>query len=503
MEPPSDEELLEEVPKRHAATYVRELLNIDPSDPSYGSQYFGQVHRKAYVSAQAAAEARWRSEDTDALRLDKKIGLMFVIKKYGKDALVNRVLDSRSGEDGKSLQEWVDAEEIRLIAEGGGPFKGLGTKTTLNLTHGGQGAHFAALEALNGAAWDEFCRELLEYEAVNKSTLVRQDFVSTSGYRLGSQLAVVRKGQLWKGTKFEREREVWLESRKRWFWKAKKSEEWLRTLGDRTAAWFASLSAEERAIHNQKTSDSHSTPEYVEAAAARGRSQWETVDDETRVGWCKALSLAHSTVEYVSAASERSKQQWQTADEETTRSWTKAMSQAHSNPCVIAKAAAARLKTDTARHDIVKASLNVTALKEFDKKIAANKSSVARRRQQLEELRKVSGWEEAKCKDLKTAFDAGVLANGKSAVTKFSSSSEQKKHHLSILRQVPGWEAAVHKDLKRAREEGVLPDLRKRKRPILATAPEPVVQVTVASPPKSSKRVAEPYFQPSDDSDCE
>jgi hypothetical protein len=496
----------ESIPNRFAGTYVRELVNIDPSNPWYGYKYFGQFNRRAYVSAQKAAEARWRAENSDALRNHDKMGLLFCIKKFGKGAFRNRVLEWRGGDDGDELQIWVDTEEIRLIAEGGGPFRGIGTKSTLNLTHGGQGAHFASHEAKNAMAWKEFCNELLKYETANDSTLVWKDFESESGYRLGAQVSVVRQGQMWKGTKYESEREAWLESRKRWHW---------------STSWN-SLDDAEKALRKQKLSDSHSTLQYIEAASIRSKQQWANASDETREQWCQSLSDGHSTEEYLEAASARGKQKWANATPDIRQQWCKALSDAHSTPeylegasirsknmwanCTeearkqwcqtlskshtpenIARQVSALAKTTASRHEKTRAILTGAELEQFDKKIANTKASHDRQRQKLQELRKVPGWETANEADMKRARAEGVLADGRGS-KKFSSSYEQQKHQLSILRQIPGWEKSNHFDLKRARDEGVMPDLRKQERPILATASEPAETPPPPEEPKPEKK---------------
>jgi hypothetical protein len=456
------------IPNRFAGTYVRELVNIDPTNSWYGYKYFGQFNRKAYVSAQKAAEARWKTENNQAKRSNHKMGLLFCIKKFGKRAFRSRVLEWRGGDDFDELQLWVDPEEIRLIAEGGGPFRGLGTKSTLNLTHGGQGAHFASFEARNAMVWEEFCNELLKYEAANNSTLVPRAFVSESGYKLGKQLAVVRRGQMWKGTQYESERRAWLESKKRWHWNAKDSEEWRQSAASRSKARY----------------DVH---EFVEAASIRTKEQWANAPDEIRKQWCESLSKAHSTPQYIQAASVRKIAWWTTFSEEARQQFCQALSDSHT-PESIAKQVASHAKNTAARHDETRSTLEESQLEEFEKKLAENKASVARRQQQLEELRKIPGWEHAKWEDLKRARDAGVIANGRLPTTAFSSSYEQQKHQLSILRKIPGWEKSNHADLKRARDEGVMPDLRKQKRPILATAPEPTETPPPAEEPKPEKK---------------
>jgi hypothetical protein len=336
MHPPSKKAKVDGVvdPIVIAVIYIRWLKWIDPSAPLYGCPYGGQAVRVG-DSAEEVAAARWKEENSDAKRLNKRIGLMHELKLHGPEAFDNQIVEWKRGPRSE-VQKWANEREIALIAEHGGPLRDplARCRQTLNLTKGGKGnVNFDAIDALRTVSWLQFQDEMQEYVECNQTSIVAQSYVNpVSGYKLGARLSGVRQGELWKGHPDEANRKTWLESLPVWAWKARETEEWLEVHSDRAKAQWTNADEETRKGWIRKNSEAHSTPEAKAVASERGKAQWANANEETRTEWVRKNSKAHSTPEAKAAASERKRDFWANADEETRTELARKISEAKSTP---------------------------------------------------------------------------------------------------------------------------------------------------------------------------
>ena len=311
MQPPSKKAKVDEVdPIMIAVVYTRRLMWIDPSEPLYGCPYDGQAVRQM-DTPEKVAMARWKEENYDAVRKPKRVGLLHELKVHGPAMFVDKIVDSRRGPRSE-VQKWADEREIELIAEHGGPLRDpyVRCNQTLNLDHGGKfGMNFESRDALRTVSWLHFQDEMDEYISCYETALVPHSYVSSSGYKLGSRLAGVRQGELWKGHPDQTNRIEWLESLPGWAWNARETDEWLEANSERGTAQWANADKETRAEWSRTTSEAMNRPEVKAANSESGKAQWANADKETRAEWKRNMSEAHSTPEYKAAASERANAQ--------------------------------------------------------------------------------------------------------------------------------------------------------------------------------------------------
>ena len=279
-------------PIRTAVVYSRRLVRIDPNHPLCGCIYGGQAVR-ADESPYEVAKARWQEENNDAMRLNKRIGLLHELRVHGPEAFDDVVVESMRGPQ-SVVQKWADELERELIATHGGPLRDpdVRCEQTLNLDHGGKfGWSFESADAHRTVCWKVFQDELEEFIERYGTSLVFQRYVNpVTGYKLGQRLLGVRQGELWKGHSDEDERKRWLESLTNWAWNARETEEFKAECSERAKAQFAS--SEARAEQSE-----------------RAKAQWDNATPEQRAEWSRKQSEAKSTPEARAAASERGKKQ--------------------------------------------------------------------------------------------------------------------------------------------------------------------------------------------------
>ena len=316
-------------PIRTAVVYSRRLVRIDPNHPLCGCIYGGQAVR-ADESPDVVAKARWGYENADAMRKNKRIGLLHELRMHGPEAFDNEVVESRRGPQ-SVVQKWANERERKLIASHGGPLRDptVRCEQTLNLTNGGKcGCSFESMEAHRTACWKQFQDEIEEFIDIHKTSLVSSDYVNpVTGYKLGDRLGHVRRGHLWKGHSDEDERKLWLESLPNWAWNAKETEEYKAGCSERGKARFASPEAraeqserakkqranetpEQRAEWSRKLSEAKSTPEAKAASSKRKKTEWANKTPEERAERNRKISETLSTPEAKAAASERGKAQF-------------------------------------------------------------------------------------------------------------------------------------------------------------------------------------------------
>ena len=351
MAPPAKKAKVDEVePILIAVVYIRWLKWIDPSAPLYGCPYVGQAIRIGNT-AEEVALTRWKQENYDATRHDKRLGLMHELKVHGPEAFDDQIVEWKKGPRSE-VQKWADEREVALIAEHGFPLRDPSArcKQTLNLTKGGKGnVNFESRDASRTVAWMKFQDDMEEYIECYGTSLVPRSYVnSVSGHRLGEQLSSVRKGVLWRGHPDQAERIEWIEALPDWAWNVMQTDEWREGLSkrgkkqfesqeardaqsERSKVMWANADEETRAEWSRKMSEAQSTPEAKAAASERGKkqfesqeardelserakAQWANADEKTRAEWRRKQSEARWTPEYKAAASERGKKQFESQD---------------------------------------------------------------------------------------------------------------------------------------------------------------------------------------------
>ena len=411
MQPPSKKAKVESEPEYIAVVYIRWLRWIDPSEPLYGCPYVGQSVR-ALLTANEVAVARWKEENSQAVREDKSTGLLHCLDVHGPEVFDDQIVEWKSGPRSEA-QAWANEREIALIAEHGGPLRdpSVRGKQTLNLTKGGKGAvNFEARDALRTIAWLKFKFEMEKYVECYETSLVPQSYVGpVSGYKLGARLTSVRQGQLWMGHPDETNRVAWLEALPGWAWNAHESDEWLEGLSERSKAQFASPEA--RDALSKRSKKQFESQEARDAVSERKKAMWANADEETRAEWSRKQSEARWTPETKAAASERAKAQfasqeardalskrskkqfesqetrdavserkkaqWANADEETRAEWSRKNSEAKSTP--EAKAAASeRAKAQFASQE-ARDALSERGKARAAREVADGKTSLAER----------------------------------------------------------------------------------------------------------------------------
>jgi hypothetical protein len=309
-----------------AVIYIRWLKWIDPSAPLYGCPYVGQAVRTENTAEEVAA-ARWKEENQQALREDKRVGLLNELRVHGPEAFDDQIVEWKQGPRSE-VQAWANEREIALIDAHGGPLRDPSArcKQTLNLTNGGKGNSFEGRDAYRTVAWLKFQDEMEEYTECYGTALVPCSYVNpVSGYKLGETLNHVRvNGTLWKGHPDEANRIAWLEALPGWAWKARETDEWRDALSERAKKRFESQEArnalserakkqfesqEARNALSERAKKQFESQEAREELSQRAKAQWADADEETRAEWRRKMSEALWTPEYKVAASRRGKAQ--------------------------------------------------------------------------------------------------------------------------------------------------------------------------------------------------
>lgn len=215
-----------------AVAYIRTLRwPVDPDDPLIGNAYVGQAVRasgKQYPTALAAATARWKEEDSAAVRGEgSDVCFLELLRLHGPEAFENTLVSERHGPRSE-MKEWADGYEKAEIASRGGPMRDMAPRVhifqTLNRTSGGQGSTSINWDAVSAKAWAKLKAELELYVAATGNALVAQSYVAPSGYKLGQCVGGVRSGYVVDG---HPERREWLESLTDWSWDMK-DRQWIK-----------------------------------------------------------------------------------------------------------------------------------------------------------------------------------------------------------------------------------------------------------------------------------
>ena len=334
--------------------YSRTLARVLESHPLFGSHYLGQAVRsvaRCGTDPQKVAEKRWSEEDSEALRVPKRLGLPAVIREHGAGALDNTVIDFQIGHR-RDVQPWADEQEKGMIAAYGGPLRDMHTRLdqTLNLTDGGKGnVECKGQIALNNLAWRDFVLALTEFVNEHGTAYVPSGTVLPSGYKLGEHVCSVRKGNTWKGWPDAEKRQEWLDSLPGWTWNATQSDERKAALSraakqqfatqeardaasERTKQQFANETDEQRAERIRRITESHRRPEVRAAASEKTKQQFANETDEQRDYRIRRKNEGQRRPEVRAAASEKTKQQFANETDEQRDNRIRNQIQAQNRP---------------------------------------------------------------------------------------------------------------------------------------------------------------------------
>lgn len=198
---------------------------VDPEDLLYGTCYYGIAVRRGYSSPEAIQLERQREHEAAAKSDPKELGIRAVLALYGPQALVWRIVASKTGNDRVLIQEWANTWEKRTIVAAGGLLRDLvpekPLRQTFNLRSGGQGdanLWWGSVEARSILAWKKFQEALNNYLVKNRTVRMLQTYATESGYRLGDMVSFVRRGGMLNGRSDEVERRAYLEALPGWIW---------------------------------------------------------------------------------------------------------------------------------------------------------------------------------------------------------------------------------------------------------------------------------------------
>ena len=202
------------------AVYRVTLQYVPDDEPLKGTSYIGQVVRIGSVGK--AVHNRWQSEVSQAAREKHQDGFLAALELFGAEAFHWEILETKKAPR-IVARKWANYREVELISQHGGTLRdmmpGKPLRQTFNLQPGGQGKDcFVHMDAFVARRWNVFQTKMSEYVAEHKTAWVPFSYIDASGYKLGSHVMNVRKGQLWKGRPDERERVDWLEALPGWTW---------------------------------------------------------------------------------------------------------------------------------------------------------------------------------------------------------------------------------------------------------------------------------------------
>tara|TARA_B110000444_G_scaffold219010_1_gene218876 strand:+ start:672 stop:1907 length:1236 start_codon:yes stop_codon:yes gene_type:complete len=285
--PPND-------PWHTAVIYTAHLEHVDESEPLWRVPYFGQTVRAESVDENF--KTRKREHESDTVNKPKDLGFHAVIGAHGADKIEWRVLSSKSGRRSE-MQEWANAEEIRLIDAHGGVLRDMDTKLqqTLNLTKGGQGdaaVRWAGIESRRRRALNQFKAAMEKYVDEFHSSLVPRAYVDEDKYPLGKRLTRFRQGEMRKGMSDQADIDAWAKALPKWHWDARESDEYREGKSQRAKDqakreeeadpgghsrrrkdWWRNATEEQKAALTKTQSDARNLPDVHAASVQRGKDQ--------------------------------------------------------------------------------------------------------------------------------------------------------------------------------------------------------------------------------------
>tara|TARA_B110000971_G_scaffold163409_1_gene167218 strand:+ start:1 stop:1407 length:1407 start_codon:yes stop_codon:yes gene_type:complete len=268
-------------------------------------------------------------------------------------------------------------------------------------------------------AWETFQQEMAAYVAENKTSLVPKDFVSSSGYTLGSRLYGVRyNGNMWKGKDDETERVSWLQSLAGWTWNVPRTG-WETFQREMLA--FVALNKSSRVLKNYVAPSGYKLGKCLGGVRHRGSFWTGKPDEDERVAWLELLPKWQWKPRKPGAgrpvfASKELIPSPSTDVEPPTEPMAKKTPSERGlasyevlTPAQLTAREARRQETVQTRHEEQMSRMTDIEKAKFKRKTEGIKRRNDRKRRQLEALRKVPGYEKAKNSDIAKARAAGDL----------------------------------------------------------------------------------------------
>ena len=304
-------------PWRTGVLYCAQLLHIDPSEPLYGINYYGQVVRAG--SAEDVSKARWKAEVYEASREHKQVGFLAALHVYGEAAFEWTIAEHREGRR-TEMQAYADAGEKRLIAEAGGPLRDMDKRLhqTLNQTKGGSGnARWVGIDAFRKKIFMRFKTEMEAYVKEYDSSLVEQSYVNPlTGYNLGSQLCNFRQGMMRDGSPDKEVIEAWANALPKWAWKAMQTKEYREANAKHCRELMTNETAEAKTARIAKIKVTVNKPENLAARSKRASEQWDNETAEAKAARIAKMKATVNKAESLAASAKRTREWHENETEE-------------------------------------------------------------------------------------------------------------------------------------------------------------------------------------------
>jgi len=207
-----------------AIIYEAKLVGVCEENVLYNISYFGQSlpkNIKKFNSPEEVFKERKSQHYSLALRENKELGFMNVLRIYGIDAFDWKIVESKY-EEYEEAQKWADDREKYYIEQNGGIMRDMDKKLnqTFNLQSGGQGDPkkiFESLEARSNKKWHKFVIHLQKfYEDEGHINILCSD-ICDDKYKLGQKIVSVRGGNMINFINSE-ERKEFLDNFPGWTW---------------------------------------------------------------------------------------------------------------------------------------------------------------------------------------------------------------------------------------------------------------------------------------------
>jgi hypothetical protein len=216
---------------------------------------------------------------------------------------------------------------------------------------------------------------------------------------------------------------------------------------ERAKAQWSNADEATRAEWSRKQSESKSTTEYKVAASERAKKQFKS--QEARDALSERAKKQFESKQARDVQSDRAEAQWANATEETRTEWARKQSEAH-NRSEVRAAASERAKKQFESQE-ARDALSERAKAQAVREAAEGKKSLSERsrewRLQQQDVKMASLTSDKEREQYQCKIDSEARK------------SARKKRQLDALRQVPGWEDAKQRDIPEARTAGVLPSI--------------------------------------------
>jgi len=206
-----------------AIIYEAKLVGVCEENVLCNISYFGQSlpKYKKYSTPEEVLKKRNLQHCSLALREDKELGFMNVLRIYGPDAFEWKIVESKYDEY-EEAQKWADNREKYYIEQNGGIMRDMDKKLiqTFNLQSGGQGDPkkiFESLEARSNKKWYKFKIHLQEFYRKKGNINILSSYVCDDKYKLGQTVVSVRGGNMIHFINSE-ERKEFLDNFPGWTW---------------------------------------------------------------------------------------------------------------------------------------------------------------------------------------------------------------------------------------------------------------------------------------------